>query len=80
MASESARETKSSRELPSALEAIRMSLLLKLVVIGISMIITAYLLGGDTIGVWAALLPIWGGALMLIGGGLYAALWWTRQN
>lgn len=80
MASESVRKTGSSGGLQSALETVRTSFLLQLAVVGLGMIVAAYLLGGDVIGVWAALLPIWGGSLVVIGGGLYAILWWIRRD
>ncbi|QLH80470.1 hypothetical protein [Halosimplex pelagicum] len=56
--------------------AIRRSLSLKLALVGLGFVSLGYLL---QTGVYAALLPIWGAGLLLVGTVSYALVWRTRQ-
>ena len=55
---------------------VRESLLLRIAVFGILLIFAGYVIN---YGVWAAILPTWGVAMILLGVGGYAFVWWNRR-
>ena len=58
------------------LRTVRESLSLKLAVLGVAFVLLGMYL---RTGVYAALFPIWGGGLVLIGVVSYVAIWRTRR-
>lgn len=73
--------------LGAGLETVADSTALKVAVIGVVMWGVAVILNPGvlpfgsfaTAGIWAALLAIWGTALIVVGVGLYALVWWFHQ-
>lgn len=57
-------------------DKIKHSALLSLALFGVLMLLTGAAL---QTGVWAAMLAIWGGGLILVGGIGYGIIWWKRQ-
>lgn len=58
------------------LEPLFDSVLLRMAAMGIVL----FTLGAiRSVGVWAAILAVWGAGLMLVGFGLYGLLWWKRD-
>ncbi len=63
------------------------SRLLQLVLGGLGLVVLAAIIDTmlvtpattETWGIWAAILPVWGGALILTGFVGYSALWWVRH-
>lgn len=80
MSSKSVRTSGRSQEFGQIVNAVQRSILLKVAIAGVALIVSAYFLGNEVIGVWSALLPIWGSAMIGLGGGLYVTLWWIRRN
>jgi len=60
----------------TVLGAVREYLTLKLVVVGIVFVVAGALSGNS---IWAGLLPLWGGGMILLGSVLFVAVWRIRS-
>lgn len=80
-------ERAESGGLGGGLEIVANSTALKVAVIGVLLWGLAIILnpgilpleGFSTAGIWAAILAIWGTALIVVGVGLYSLVWWFHQ-
>lgn len=75
-AQQEANDTSQFSDLIDALGNLRNPTSLLLIIFGISLILAGYLI---QFGVWAAILPIWGGAAVLFGLAGYLYVWWTHR-
>lgn len=66
----------SQTTLQSVLQTIRGSVLLMLAVAGVLTILLGYVI---QTGVWAAILAVWGSALVIVGVVGYTLIWWDRR-
>lgn len=65
-----------SEGLGRGLETVADSTALKVAMIGVLLWVLAIIV---STGVWPAIMAIWGTALIVVGVGLYALVWWFHQ-
>lgn len=69
--------TASSSRFVSALDTVRRSPANLILLIGVVLFVTGALV--LRVGVWAAILGVWGLALVLLGTSIRTAIWWIRR-
>lgn len=73
---QNARDTQLSRLRAAVIDPIRGSILLQLATAGVLLIVLGAIMNN---GVWAAIFPIWGAGLGIVGLSCYGFIWWQRQ-
>lgn len=71
-----ARDTQLSRLRAAVIDPIYDSILLQLATVGAVLIVLGAIMN---VGVWAAIFPVWGAGLVLVGLSCYGFIWWQRQ-